>query len=906
MRLKKFGIILAVSTVIAVPAALMVWIAAKPQPPKPTSLYLMDFNKTSPSGPLHNQNHFKQQQTYLDSLKKDVNEVLLAYKKQNPSFDNLNLKFIYLKANPQNGEINFFNELNKTFLAINKNLSFTMLPRTPVTVQQGYYQKNSDMVSLFWGPDYNGLGTWLAYMFSGSFPIANMWQPLAKLLNQSDAYLNQDIFKDNADHVSWPLSLKKQLGQFEISFTNKDVVPIVSNNHVITADEILKYAHNFKSNQASAYTTIQNAIASWANSKNNAQGQLLNEDASGYKTYQSFVGGIKDFKRSQAINLVDWMSSYIPNIPYVQDGPNTKDIKLVRQGAHIPTNVNAPLNYRDWYYSDLYQNGSQFRWWNPNDPFSATITAYNPAFTQSSNAQFFGSVFSPLFSWSSTGDFYNQRVSKFASNYDNNLVSVGTALSVNDFARIIDNNFNDINGKIDAQSFENGGGYIDLPIRAIPWVNTQGKNIKNMFLSPQDYWAGLKSYYRSVKTYLNSNSYFINLISLDIDKTLAYENNMLRNNNQNETKSLRLFFKKPELTGKNIADILSAGYFSAVPAFSPLVKNITDDQLFNKIAVIDKGGTLSIQATDMNVFYGSGNGLNSWNDLYFAAPYYISNVNPQNITFSLNPSYFEMFKDVSQEPAYNSFNLDQTLSNGQKAKKFNKIIMNYAGGYQTQITYEQFIRNQMDTSLIPTSDLNQAYALYENDIYEPVTEKVNSTNLIPYNTHIYQTDSAGAIILKDANGNEVDNSSISTDQYGNYVFPKGTYPSVKSRISPGYSDLIVKNFFTPIDATDKNGNLLPVLDRSSAILRTAISNLINWYSLTSIVYPTKTEIMQNSFLPYGVFNTNENSNDSRFKYWNIAAYKINQGDVALGKRIGGITQWTWDEYLNLWRSQFRG
>ena len=66
--------------------------------------------------------------------------------------------------------------------------------------------------------------------------------------------------------------------------------------------------------------------------------------------------------------------------------------------------------------------------------------------------------------------------------------------------------------------------------------------------------------------------------------------------------------------------------------------------------------------------------------------------------------------------------------------------------------------------------------------------------------------------------------------------------------------------------------------------------------------------MQNSFLPYGVFNTNpnvKNGDDPRWRYWNLAAYKVGQEDVPLGQRMGGITQWSWTQFIQQWASMFK-
>lgn len=382
------------------------------------------------------------------------------------------------------------------------------------------------------------------------------------------------------------------------------------------------------------------------------------------------------------------------------------------------------------------------------------------------------------------------------------------------------------------------------------------------------------------------------------------------NTSANQTKPFTIYFNVnshdhlPELTGRNIADILSNSYFTALPSFSPLVQNIVDNAKFNKIAILNNG-VLNTRETDMTKFYGCGDAYQSWKNLYYVSSYYISDVTRQKMVFNLNKPFFEAFNS-DNEPQYVMFHLNSTLSNGQKVQKFNRITMNYAGSYKPQITYEQFITNQLDMSKIPESSLSQAYQKFPKSIYEPATNKISQSNLIPYNTNIYLLNNSQNIILENNQGQEVNlndsQNHLGMDKYGNFVFSKGLHPILKSRISDAYANLIVKNFFTPIDAKGSDGKLLPAIDRSSAIIRTAINNLINWYSLDSLTSPGQSVVMQNFFMPYGVFNTKIASNDQnpRWKYWNIAAYKPGEENVPLGDshgRVGSVNMNATNKWL---------
>ncbi|WP_353289832.1 MG321/MPN456 family lipoprotein [Ureaplasma ceti] len=942
---------------MATPLLGLLAIASDSRAPQATSTYLMNFkapmnqNEGTQSFERSNDNFaidtISPKQKYINDLERQVSEVFKQYKQEHKEYKGLTLDYINLKASPTPGEVSFFEELNKTLKAINPNLSFNMIQRSPSTVQQGFYQQNADMISMIWSPDYNDVGTWLTYMFQDQ-QIANLWPAVAAAMNHKITVVNETM---NVEHKSWVDNLRNYIKKRNFGFKDKNgqFVPLVNKeNHVMDMNELMSYTEKGVSSSA-IYTSLSNAISAWADSPEAKKYEAVpmdDNDPNLYKdgTYTSFHGGLKSFKASMQTNLMDFLTQYKPNIPYVQDGPNTKTASLVRLGAHAPENINSSKSFRDWYYNpEIYKGDGVFRNWLKGNPFLGNITVLNPSFNKGTN-NVLSSTFTNLFSWSTHGDFYNQE-SAYKSNYGLSLNADGAMTNPKHLEEVIDsgftdNSFSDIKCGID----KDGSKYVDIPIRPLPWVNYEGNTTNNIhYLSPQDYWAGFKAYERSVSVKLNYNGYFMDLLGLDMNKMLSYPGNQARNTSPEQHKTFRIYFDNPTLSGSDIVDILTKQYFAALPEFSPLVQNITNDQKFESIAHVSQtNGVLNIsdnKLVDMSKFYGCGfyQDPNVWKQLWSVGPYTVNQINTQQIVFKINKHYFGQsvenpgpWKDVADNPNYCQNFLNGKITIQKKIekdgkftgktepvelpiKKFDEVKSIYSSAYNVQLAYEQFKINELDESDIPTAKLAETYAnpTLSKEVYQKSTLKLDKSNLIPYNLRVLEVDGKGTIKLFDKNDKEVPFSDkyVSMDKYGNYVFKDGYHPKVKSKISDGYYDLIVKNFFTPIDATGPDGKLLPAIDRSSAIIRTAINDCINWFALTSIIDSGKSQVIQNSFMPYGVDNLSDDISNSRLTYWSLAIYKVttemNPEFEKPGKRLGGITEWTWPEYINVWKAHLK-
>lgn len=909
MRWKKLLISTIITVGVVAPLAAMIAIGSNSRPAQASSSYLMNFNKNS------------KEYEYVENLKKQVAEVFTEYKKKHPNFNGLELEFITLNPTLTPGEVNFFSELNKSLMAINENLSFKIVTRNPVTLQQGYYQKNVDMTSFRWSPDYNGIGTWLTYMFS-EYQIANMWPPLASIINKYST--------NETGMPEWVKDLREHLKNFSFTGSNGEI-PIVNNNNIaITYEEIWAEGAKIREKDPNtkwtiniANSSIGNAVGAWANKNLSTSTGTLNNNPTAMANglYKSFEGGFdlnasEKFKPSYPAEMLDYLTTFNTNIPYVQDGGNTINSILIRKGAHIPFNPNANPNFRDYYrQNDLFKSDI-FKQRIKSDPFVDTISPFNPTFTKSSTTTF-NTIYTPLFSWSTIGDYYSSENSNGGLNIKNDfkvlLTSLGTSMKVDDFNAEFEKLFNQ-----DGTLKDENNSAVGLPIRPIPWVNSSGETTNNVnYLSPQDFLAGFIGYYKSVITKFNKNHYFINLAQVDIEKTIKDPRNNVRNLSENgKHEPFYIHFKKKELGGQNIADILSMQYFNALPAFSDKVKNIIDDTKFNKLAVLDDNGVLDANKSKMTEFYGNGAGKdpNVWKSLWSASPYYVSDVNDTRYVFQKNEKFFKFFDGEIKKMApndqedYKSY-LETYQVNGKEVSKISTFQMTYGNDYKDQITYEQFKVGELDYTTIPTALKNEVYKTsLKNNLYYAPTTKVNKSDLIPYNLQVFDTENDGTPRFVGHKNNISILPLLKSDKYGNVIYPEGYTPQQKSKISPGYTDLIVNNFYTPIDGTDDNGQLLPVIERSSAIIKTAINDCINWMSINSLIAQDITRSFQNSFFPFGVAKIGGDADvlDPRWDYWNYAAYKIGKENVELGKRTGGLIEWTLPQLLESWERQAKG
>jgi len=871
-----------------------------PKPITGISTYEMEFQSGQPSAIEKNE--------YLAHLKSNLKKVLDDYEKElnlkNQKFDGLTLNYTNLTRAASQGNKDFFFMLDRTLKSLDSRLSFNNLPRTPVSVQEGFYNKNTDMLTFYWSPDYNGIGTWIKYMFSAEFSMPNYWPGLFAKLEANDKLPIQN-------QIGWLTSLKKFLHNYTYgTIAGKNLLlDELSGIDIVAVSNQPKEVNKTGNLNANAmYVRLVNVIASWTEINSKVE-ILIPGDSATPAVFNSPKLVDISSESSYGIQLINYISSTAPNIPNVEDGGQTSIPWLIRDGFYNPIDPNSSDVYRDWFY-DVDTVGKtenvNFRIWIQDDPLQSNKTPYNPAYSNTASPQF-KSAWTALTAWTTVGSGDILQLKENQANQPEAkgpfLVSAGSTTTI----KSMKDQFNK-------------DKKIEFKVRPIPWINYRGeidkdKNGVEQFLSPQDFLAAIQGFLRSVDNKLNSNGYFLDLLDLDLEKTLNLPANNDRNTNKSETKTFTLFFNNPTLNINYILDVLQKQYFNAIPAYKQTVINITDDAAYNKVAVVSEHGALDTLATDMNQFYGSGDSYSGWTDYVSTGPYYISKLTKQQIHFSKNEQYFKSFENPAWPGIndlnghYNSF-LDSWKINGREYQKIDTVIINYAGSFSDTITYEQFKSNELDVALIQAAKLSETLKSQTKNVRFRKTEKINKSDIIGYNLQVYETTNNTRFenIINDSNGapmwdEKTQSPSYTSDQFGNLDF-NGKTPRIKSLVSPEYYDLIVKDYYTPAEYIDDQGN---VQLGKSATIREAINNLINWVSMKDLIFPGITKSVQYSFMPYGVFDLSNVQNDEFImKYWDLVSNKKyltktqqdDWNDDLIKQRKAGISIWSYDEMIN--------
>ncbi len=237
-----------------------------------------------------------------------------GYTKDNP----LKLPYWTLVQANNASDTSYFQEVNSVISELSDGaIQFTYKSYdASSTVNNVYYNKSVPMADMLWGPDYNGIGTWIGIYFAyaynengtpkdlanklsnvevsqdtlvPAYHITNLWKPLYETIK------NNAIKQNQQNSNSWLISLKNHL-------TNTGAALFEANN---TYKDI-------KSN-------LDTEISIWA--------------------------GIN---QSNGINLIDWIDSQSPIIPMYQPSLTYVGYKLVDPKYQVILNLNGDINYRDF------------------------------------------------------------------------------------------------------------------------------------------------------------------------------------------------------------------------------------------------------------------------------------------------------------------------------------------------------------------------------------------------------------------------------------------------------------------------------------------------------------------------------------------------------------------------------
>lgn len=842
MKLKRIAIISGISLLCASPLIALAFINFFPKNQTSDSRFIIQDETTK---------------KLKEELKKALDDTI--------GNNTLPLKFYTLTKTAQYtpSKLSWFSELDKALKWLDPRLDFELIPRSNQTVETGFRQKNGEMVSMFWSPDYHNIGTWLSFWFCDTYVVPDLWPNLYNELSDGDNQVWEDDLKSFLENEK--LFAQEPQWFIDKGFTNN---LFQSYDSLLEIDLVAKtngQSTNFKS------TNISNTIGEWADTAD----------------------------QENAISFVSWMNSQYQMIPWISDGPTTTKKLLVRENFHTPKNTYSEETFRDWYYDGNDAISKKFTIWLANDPFETNKTPYNPSFNDAANSQFFQSTFNGLTDWKINGDWemnddgtWKKPEAELTLGAPTKIImkdsngseiktfpSSGNATSsssVDDFTIYKAGQEEDVRNKAkSALKYE----FIIDPQR-FNWYSIDGNT--NVPLTAADFFFGFLGYILSCDINVNTNSYFIDLMGLDVDETIKantqffdlidtnlpenqkysswnikIKNNLQSSNDlSNSINKFTMVLKRPNV---NFLDIIAKQYFQPLPIKNTLVQNIFQGKESSKglYYTVNSQGKASydVKKSDFNNLYGSGNRFENYQNWWSAGSYYVTKATEQDITFKLNDNYF------------NQFPSDMFTNKNQK---IGTVVMKYGGAFSDQLTYTQFQNNEIDRSNIPISRIDQAARTMKSSFRTEGVSNVSKTDIVSFNINVLERDDNN-IGYKSADG--VDSSRVVEDINENKRV-------LKSLVSKEYYNAIVKDFSV------ENGNSMKI--------RKAIINSIDWYSLAALAIPEDNPNFQISVIPYGNMPINKNGFTT---YYELASNELN---YALMRR----DIWVILNYKNNWLKQF--
>lgn len=839
MRLKKIMIATASTIILSAPLVSLAFINFFPKETNGSKRFIINDSETS--------------KAILD-LKNALDNTI-----GNNKDSKLNLKFYTLTNSSQYtpSKLSWFTELNNALKWMDSRLSFELVPRSNATVEQGFRQKDGEMISMFWSPDYHNIGTWIGFWFNGNYTVPNLWPAL---------------YNDMTDGTiePWQESLKKYL---------KDDRNIGGDpNYFRSYDDLTQLdLENYKKGKKTSYRSlIGDEIGYWADTTS----------------------------QDNSKELVSWMNAQAAMLPWISDGPSSTKKIMVRKGYSAPTNTYSTDTYRDWFYNGADGSSKKFRYWVSSSPFATNKTPYNASFNDSSNNGFFQSTYNGLTDWKINGDWEwdsvnnswiapkgtltlgsaSKVVATDSSGGNQFTLPASGSLSSNsqisDFTIYEDGNANQIDsvkGKLEKVTKYT----FDIDPTRFTWNSMSGPTQHK--LTAKDYFWGFIGYLLSIDLNINTNGYYLDLVDLDIEETIKanqdffdfyYSNASSENKyaswnlkpktniDDSVNKSITFILKKPNV---NFIDILSKQYFQPLPIMNQKVRNIFagpdgKDLIYklngNPTEPKELSLTFDISNTNYANLYGCESDPTGSMDWWSAGAYYVKNVTEQDITFNKNNNFFDQFP----EGMY-----------GEKNKKIGEVVMKYGGAFSDQLTYIQFKNGELDKSNIPISLIPEA-AKWEGFTTQGVS-LINRSDIISYNTNVFKRDSNGISYLT---------TSSDSDRVVQTI--EGETRVLKDNVARNYYNAIVKDF--------------AVKDGNSMKIRKAINIAIDWYSLASIAVPDDNPNFQQSVIPFGNFKL-LNSNGQITTFTEIA-----NSDSKYALARNGVSNWTIQSYQAYWEKQF--
>ena len=389
------------------------------------------------------------------------------------------------------------------------------------------------------------------------------------------------------------------------------------------------------------------------------------------------------------------------------------------------------------------------RWATAVNMFSSSKTPLGTTFVDSPSTTYFNSVFLNLVNWQTTGDYkfdekgnatqipqahmilegaseikIHYTAEEKVNNEDTQENSTTpTQADTKKWVHVInDTTVGTNNGAIDldkAKKALDTATSVDFKIRSgLKWRDKNGNVMGDV--TAKDFYAGMQGYYKSTLYGLNANSYFFSLAGIDPQKTLM-----------TEPTGDTFTFQMTSTPSIYLFDIISKGYFAAMPYDNPEVKPILrlgdSGDTNNPIVLTNDNNNRVIDQvnTNWNAVFGGGEQQTNV-DIWSAGPYYIRNSTLQDVDFVRNDYYFNNVKGA-----------------GKTEDKIKNVILFYGNAFgNNEKIYRGYTTGELDYAPVPAAQQLEAVKKYsETGSLRPVTAtKTTQGQFIAYNTDIYNSN----------------------------------------------------------------------------------------------------------------------------------------------------------------------
>lgn len=374
-------------------------------------------------------------------------------------------------------------------------------------------------------------------------------------------------------------------------------------------------------------------------------------------------------------------------------------------------------------YLDI--NISTLKYANLNDPYTSTVAANNPTFSDAANTTFFQSIYTSLVSWRTVGEYtFNPNTGDPETEPKSTLVlEAATKVQMKDINGTILYELDRAitsSGIIDETAAKKALLLADEIIftlnKDMNWVDVNG--VIKQSLVPKDFLDGLISYYNSSTMGLNSNAYFMTYAGIDYLSTIALPSNKSTMPGDSFT------FKIGASKSPYFLDLMTKQYFYPVPHSHPEVQATVKIVPGGPVVTTSNGTLIDKINTDWDKVFGAGKQQQTNPDAWYAGAYYINKSSLQDIVFKRNDYFFD-----SNEPVF-----------GPKMEKIERVVLSYGNTYGNhEKIFRSYTTNDLNYVAVQNEQRIEAFRNYRNSssFHNIALAKQKRTYLVSYNTQIY-------------------------------------------------------------------------------------------------------------------------------------------------------------------------